>query len=100
MTTAKIAGQAVTTGKIAADAVNSSKISDYGTIGNGTAIQATDGPSEAAARDAAPPTRLYSNGPFTIYAKCFRDTVTDELRGEMFESKSSTSSIHSSQRQR
>jgi len=84
VTTAKIAAQAVKTGKIAPDAVNSSKIADYGTIGNGTAIQATDGPTVDAARDAAPPTQLYRKGPLTVYAKCFRDTVTDELRGEMY----------------
>ncbi len=45
VTTGKLGDGSVTTGKIADDAVNSSKISDYGTIGNGTAIQATDGPS-------------------------------------------------------
>jgi hypothetical protein len=84
VTTNKIADSAVTTNKIADSAVNSSKILDYGTIGNGTAIQATDGPTVDAARDAAPPTTLYQNGPFTIYAKCFRDTVTEELRGEMY----------------
>jgi len=93
VTTAKIAKQGVTTGKIAPDAVNSSKISDYGTIGNGTAIQATDGPNVDAARDAAPPTRLYENGPLTIYAKCFRDTVADELRGEMYVSTTQDFSI-------
>ncbi len=89
----QIAGDAVTTGKIANNAVNSSKISDYGTIGNGTIIQATDGPNEDAARAAAPPTTLYTKGPFTIYAKCFRDTVTDVLRGEMYVSTTQDFSI-------
>lgn len=80
----KLADAAVTASAIAEDAVDASKISDYGTIGNGTTIEATNGPTLDAARDAAPATTLYQKGPFTIYAKCFRDTVADQLNGEMY----------------
>ena len=84
VTTGKIARQAVKTGKIAPDAVNSSKISDYSTMNNGIAITATDGTPEAVARSLAPGTTLLTRGPLRVYAKCFRDTATDTLHGEMY----------------
>lgn len=84
VTTAKIRNNAITTPKIKNDAVNSSKIADYGTMLNGTRLAATDGPTLDAARSAAPAKVLFRRGPLTVYAKCFRDSVLDELNGEMY----------------
>ena len=45
---------------------------------------ATEGATEAAAQAAAPKVALASRGPLSIYGKCFRDTVTDQLFGEIY----------------
>lgn len=84
VTTAKIKNNAVTTAKIKNNAVNSSKIADYNTMLNGTRITATDGPTLDAARTAAPAKTVFRKGALTVYAKCFRDTVTDELKGALY----------------
>ncbi len=93
VTTAKLGPKSVKTGKIAADAVKSSKISDYSIMKNGIRITATDGTPETVARSLAPSTRLLTRGPLRIYAKCFRDTATDTLYGEMYAATSSSFSI-------
>jgi len=93
VTTAKIKANAITTGKIRNNAVNSRKIADYGTMLNGIRIQATDGPDLDAAQSAAPAKVLFRKGPLTIYAKCYRDTVLDELEGALFVRTTRDSSI-------
>lgn len=93
VTNGKLAKDAVKTGKIADDAVNSSKISDYSTMKNGTAITATDGTPESVARSLAPGTTLLTRGLLRVYAKCFRDTATDTLYGEMYVSTAEDFSI-------
>ena len=80
----QIKSNAVTTAKIRNNAVNSSKIADYGTMLNGTRLAATDGPTLDAARSAAPAKVLFRKGPLTVYAKCYRDSVLDELEGALF----------------
>ncbi len=93
VTTDKISDSAVTTGKIADDAVNSSKISDYGRSATGPWSRPPTVRHADTARAAAPPVTLYENGPLTIYAKCFRDTVADNLFGEMYVSTTKEFSI-------
>ncbi|MBK5110920.1 MAG: hypothetical protein JJE10_06060 [Thermoleophilia bacterium] len=91
----KIAGEAVTGSKIAAgavdgskvadDSLDDSKISDYKVLGNSfLVVTATNGPTQAAARAAAPENPMYKKGPLELYAKCFRDSVLDNLRGEIY----------------
>ena len=81
----KIAPGAVTGSKVADDTLSDSKISDYEVLGNSfLVVSATNGPTTAAARAAAPENPLYEKGPLDIYAKCFRDTVLNELRGEIY----------------
>jgi hypothetical protein len=93
VTSEKIADDAVSTSKIANDAVNASKISDYGVLGNATRVTATDGPTQAAARSAAPLTTLFTRGPLTVTAKCFRDSALNDLYGEMYVSTTANFSI-------
>ncbi len=81
----KIADGAVDGSKVADESLDDSKISDYKVMGNSfLVVTATNGLSEAAARAAAPENPMYQKGPLEIYAKCFRDTVADQLRGEFF----------------
>jgi hypothetical protein len=75
---------AVTTAKIRNNAVTPAKTSAFKTMLNGTRIVATDGPTLDAARSAAPAKTLLRKGPLTYYAKCFRDSVTNELRGSIY----------------
>jgi hypothetical protein len=56
-------------------------------------IDATDGADFATAENAAPRVSLFSRGPFTIYAKCFRDTGTDRLYPEVFIATTQNGSI-------
>ena len=46
-------------------------------------VTATDGATEAAARDAAPKIPLFSAGPLSVYGKCFHDTAADEAFAEV-----------------
>lgn len=80
----QIKKNAITTAKIKKNAVKSSKISDYSIMKNGLRLEATDGASVGAARSAAPSKRLYTKGPLRAYAKCFRDTGTNTLYGEIY----------------
>jgi hypothetical protein len=57
---------------------------------------ATDGVSEAAAQAAAPKIALASKGQLSIYAKCFRDTVADQLFGEIYIETSAAGAIFDS----
>jgi hypothetical protein len=91
--TNQIKANAVTTAKIRNNAVNSSKISDYGTMLNGVRLAATDGPTLADARSAAPRKTVFRKGPLTVYAKCYRDSVLDELEGALFVRTTRNSSI-------
>ena len=84
ITAPKIKKDAITTAKIKKDAVKSSKISDYSILKNGLRLQATDGPTVNDARSAAPSTRLLTKEPLRAYAKCFRDTSTNTLYGEIY----------------
>jgi hypothetical protein len=74
----------VTTSKIKNNAVTPAKTSAFKTLLNGVRIAATDGLTLDAARAAAPARRLYRKGPLTIYAKCYRDSVTNVLEGGMY----------------
>lgn len=85
VTSAKIPDNAVGTAKIADLAVTDAKLESFDSIGTPLVrMAATDGPDEAAARAAAPRQDLFTKGPFNIYAKCFRDTGTNSVRGEIF----------------
>ena len=81
----KLSDSAVDGSKVESESLDDSKISDYKVLGGSfLAVSATDGPSEAAARAAAPENPLYQAGPLELYAKCFRVTVGDVLRGEIY----------------
>jgi hypothetical protein len=83
--TNQIKNSAVTTAKIKNKAVTDAKLANFDSLGSPLVrIVATDGPDVAAARAAAPRRNLYRAGPLRIYAKCFRDTGTNELYGEMY----------------
>lgn len=111
VTTAKIKKNAVTKKKIAKEAINASKVKKDSLTGNqinestlGTVpsantanvasnvngynrkgiirLGATAGAAEAAAREAAPETALFTAGPLSFYAKCF--TYGTTVKGEMF----------------
>ena len=73
---------------VADETLSSNKISDYAVIsspaGSFVKLTAREGASEAAARTAAPATKLFEKGQITISAKCFRDTVADETFAEMY----------------
>ena len=47
-------------------------------------ITATDGASQSAAEAAAPQIPLFSKGTLSLYAKCFHDTSTDTVYGEVY----------------
>jgi hypothetical protein len=47
-------------------------------------VNATSGPSETAARAAAPPIELYEEGQLTVYAKCLRDALEGDVLGEIY----------------
>lgn len=94
VTARKLKNGSVTQPKIAMNAVDDSRTADYKMLGNELVrVQASDGVDEAAARDAAPAVVLLEKGPFTFYAKCFRNTTTDELIGEMYVSTSEQFSL-------
>jgi hypothetical protein len=46
-------------------------------------VTATDGATDAAARDAAPKIPLFSAGALSVYGKCFHNTATDEAFAEV-----------------
>jgi len=91
----KLADSAVDGSKVESESLDDSKISDYKVLGGDSflVVTATDGPTVDAARAAAPENPLYQAGPLEIYAKCFRDTVTDQLRGEIYARTSEDFSI-------
>lgn len=94
VTTQKIKKNAIKKSKIAKNAVDDSRTADYKLLGNKLVrISATDGVDEATARDAAPGVRLLKKGPFTFYAKCFRDTTANDLHGEIYVNTSKKFSI-------
>jgi hypothetical protein len=73
----------------ASHAANADHATSADTVGNVTLVPvkrlaATDGADFASAESAAPPVQLFSKGPFTIYAKCFRNTGSDQLWPEVF----------------
>lgn len=81
----KLSDSAVDGSKVESESLDDSKISDYKVLGGSfLVVSATDGPTVDAARAAAPENQLYQAGPLELYAKCFRDSVADELRGEIF----------------
>lgn len=100
VSTAKIKGGAITTGKIKNDAVTGAKVkeSSLGTVPNATSAQsldgyrtykqtriaATSGPTEAAARAAAPENVMFTAGPITIYSKCFTDASGPDTNASIF----------------
>jgi hypothetical protein len=75
-TTATTATSAVSaqTAAQADQATLAAKLTGYRTFPQ-TRLAATAGPSEAAARSAAPETLMFTAGPTTIYAKCYTDTT-------------------------
>jgi len=79
----KIATNAVDGSKVADDSIDSAKTSDYKVFGV-LQVTATVGATLAAARDAAPEQPLLNKGPLEFYAKCYRDSVLDELVGAIF----------------
>jgi len=109
---AKIKGGAITTGKIKKDAVTGAKVkeSSLGTVPNATnaaaaelanvatsaqsldgyrtykqtRIAATSGPTDAAARAAAPENVMFTAGPITIYSKCFTDASGPDTNASIF----------------
>jgi hypothetical protein len=94
VTGSKIAPGAVDGSKVADDSLSDSKISDYKVLGNSfLVVSATNGPDLAAAWAAAPENSLYKKGPLELYAKCFRDSVLDNLRGEIYARTSTDFSI-------
>ena len=110
ITNEKIEAQAVTADKVkdgtltgvqvAPEGLSSGNISDYAVLGSGTGafhrLTATDGGSEAAARDAAPATQLFKKGQLTISAKCFRDTVADQTFAEVYVETAANGAIFTS----
>lgn len=95
VTAEAIADGAVGAGKLAADSVNGSKVAngslsaddigDYDLLDpSSVRVTATEAATLDAARTAAPETPLFSRGPVSIYAKCYRDTTTGEIEGAMF----------------
>jgi len=83
VTGTKIATNAVDGSKVADDSIDSAKTSDYKVFGV-LQVTATVGATLAAARDAAPEQPLLNKGPLEFYAKCYRDSVLDELVGAIF----------------
>jgi len=79
----KIATNAVDGSKVADDSIDSAKTSDYKVFGV-LQVTATVGATLAAARDAAPEQPLLNKGSLEFYAKCYRDSVLDELVGAIF----------------
>ncbi len=93
----QLADLGVTGAKVANETLDSTKISDYAVIsspaGNFVKLTATEGPSEAAARIAAPSTELFGKGQIAISAKCFRDTVADATFAEIYVASSASGAI-------
>jgi hypothetical protein len=98
VTSKKLEAQAVTadkvkdgslTGKqVAAEGISSGNISDYAVIGTAAGpfhkLTATDAGSEAAGRSDAPATTLFKKGQLAVTAKCFRDTVGNDVYAEVY----------------
>jgi hypothetical protein len=88
ITAAKIADGTITSQQVAEGGLDSSNLSDLAVLstenGGPVRLAATEGASEAAARDAAPESTLFEKGDLTITAKCFRDTVADQTFAEIY----------------
>ncbi len=59
-------------------------------------VTAAEGETDADARAAADQVPLAANGDLSLYAKCFRNTATDELQGVVYAATGSAGSILSS----
>ena len=80
-----IAADAINGAKVEDDSLSDKELSDYEILGDSfVRVTATEAATLAAAQAAAPETSLASRGPFELYAKCFRDTTTGEIRGEIY----------------
>lgn len=88
----QIADDAVTGQQVATDSLDDSDIADYEALALAR-VEATGGATAAAARTAAPETALFTKGPFTVYAKCFRDTAAGETTGEIYARTSADDAI-------
>ena len=95
ITNAKLADATITGAKVANDTLGDAKLSDHEVIGDGTAVRvaATEAPTAAGAQSAAPETPLFSKGQLSIYAKCFRDTTTGTIFGEIYARTSANGAI-------
>lgn len=90
--TAALANGAVTRQKLGGNSVNGAKVED-GSLGAADLgdydtfnerVEATDGATYAAARDAAPEVPLAEFGSMRLYAKCLHDTTNDDTLGEIY----------------
>lgn len=92
VTEPKLADGAVTGAKVAAGSLDTGKLSDQAIIPL-TRQTATSGATEAAARAAAPEVPLYSKGQLEMYGKCFIDTGTGDIFGEIIARTSANGAI-------
>jgi hypothetical protein len=79
----KVRANTLRGGDVAAGSLNDSDLSDFEALET-VRVVATEGATEAAARAAAPETALFTKGALTFYAKCFRHTDTNTLRGAIY----------------
>jgi hypothetical protein len=85
VTAEKLADGTITGAKIADNSIGDAKLSDYEVIGGSYILAtATEGASDAAARDAAPEIALFTKGQISLYAKCYRNTATDTTFGFIY----------------
>lgn len=88
----KIAANSVNSSDVAGESLSDADISDFQALGT-VRVVATEAANEAAAQAAAPEVVLFSKGPLTFYAKCFRHTDTNVLHGEIYARTTQAGSI-------
>lgn len=92
VTTAKLANNAVIGSKVADGSLSSADLSDLHVKGL-TKVAATAGATEEEARAAAPPVQLFSNGPLSVYVKCFTDSSEPRTYAEVYAATTEAGSV-------